>query len=191
MTHAGDVEADASPTQVVRDAVVVLGAFAVVATVAGLLWPHLVTPVQLTRNDFGVATDEVALSERFDNDGWYAVLAGGCGLVLGAVMSYWRRAHEVVTLLLSLAGAFLAAWLMAAVGTWAGPEDPAVVLENAEVGASATGMVTVSADAAYLVWPIATLVGALLVLWSQPGEPLVRRREAPELPVERAADPVE
>jgi len=178
VSHTVETEAAESGSAYARDAVAVIGLFLLAAVVAGLVWPHLVTPVQVTRNEFGVSTSEVALSERFDNDGWYAVIAAVLGLALGAVASYWRRTNEIVTLLLSVAGAFLAAWVMAEVGTWVGPADPATVLADAEVGATATAMVAVTADAAYYVWPIATLVGALVVLWSPPGQPLVSRGSA-------------
>jgi hypothetical protein len=74
-----------------------------------------------------------------------------------------------VTLLAILVGAGMAAWLSAQVGTWVGPGDPAAVLTEAEVGATAPDRVTLTADVAYLVWPIAALIGCVVVLWSRPG----------------------
>jgi MFS family permease len=169
-------ETHASTTRsLVVDVVVVLAAFLLVGALAGLVWPHLVDPVVVTRAPDGVASDEVALAERFDNDGWYMVLAGGCGLLLGLVLTIWRRTHEVVTLLAVVAGAFLAAWVMAGIGRLVGPEDPERVLADARVGTTASGVVTVTAEGAHYVWPIAAVIGALIVLWSPPGQRLLRR----------------
>jgi hypothetical protein len=165
---------------VVADVVVVLVAFLVAGVVAGLLWPELVDPVTVTRDKLGVVTREVALSERFDNDGWYVVLAAAGGLLLGVVLTVWRRTHEVVTLLAVVAGACLAAWVSAEIGTWRGPQDPNQVLAHAKNGATALDRVTVSASGAYFVWPIAAVSGALVVLWSPPGRQVGRTEAPPE-----------
>ena len=155
--------------QVVKDVLIVLVAFLVAAVVAGALWPQLIDPVIVERAEQGVLTDEVALGDRFDNVGWYALLAGAFGLLLGVVLAASRRAHEVVTLLAVLLGACLAAWLSAQVGTWLGPDDPNQVLQDAKVGATAEDRVLLDTDVAYLVWPISAMVGSVVVLWSQAG----------------------
>ena len=152
------------------DAAVVVVVFAVVATLAGLLWPRLVDPVLVTRTAEGTAASETALAERFDNDAWYAVLAAVLGLLLGLALTAWqlhRRQPEVVALVAVLLGAAVAAWVMARVGAAAGPPDPAAVLAEADVGATAPDRVRLTAEAAYLVWPIAAVVGALVVLWGR------------------------
>jgi hypothetical protein len=157
----------------VLDVAVVLAAFLLVAGVAGVVWPHLVAPVEVTRTEGGLSTGEIALGNQFDRDAWYSVLAFGGGLFLGVTMSAWRRSHEVVTLLAVVAGSLLAAWVSARVGRQLGPEDPARVLAHAKAGATALDQVVVTAHAAYLVWPISALIGALVVLWSPPGRSLV------------------
>lgn len=151
--------------RVLVDAVVVLGCFMAAGLVAGLLWPQLVSPVEVVRTEAGLSTAEVALSERFDNDAWFMVLAAGFGLPLGSLVTLWRRGDEIVTVVALVVGASVASWLAALVGGVLGPEDPAVVLAEAAVGTTAQGAVTVSAQGAYLVWPVAALVGALVVLW--------------------------
>lgn len=154
--------------------VLVVVAFGLVGVLAGLLWPQLVDPVMVTRTGAGTATGEVDLSERFDNDGWYSVLAAGLGLLLGVLLTLWlrrRREPEVPALVAVLVGAALAAWLMARVGTAVGPSDPVTVLADAEIGANAPDRVRVSAGAAYLVWPIAAVAGALAVLWRPSRDP--------------------
>ena len=152
-------------TGVLRDAGVVLGCFAVAGLVAGLLWPQLVSPGEVVRTEAGLSTAEVALSERFDNDAWFMVLAVAFGLPLGAVLTAWRRADEIVTVVAVVAGASLASWMAGAIGRSIGPDDPAVVLAESAVGATAEGMVSVAANGAYVVWPLAALAGALVVLW--------------------------
>jgi hypothetical protein len=154
---------------VVRDVVVVLGAFLVAGVAVGLLWPQVVEPVTVTRNDFGLETGEVALAHRFDHDAWYALLGGGAALLLGVGLTLWRRAHETATLVTVVLGALLAAWVSSVVGTATGPEAAEVVLADAEMGASAPDQVLVTADAAYLAWPLAAVLGAVVVLWAPQG----------------------
>jgi hypothetical protein len=161
--------------RVVKDVVVVLVAFVVAAAVAGALWPELVDPVIVERAEQGILTDEVALGDRFDTIGWYTLLGGGFGLLLGVVLVALRRGPEVITLLAVLVGACLAAWLSARIGSWLGPDDPNQVLQDATVGATAEDRVVLTADVAYLVWPISALVGSVVVLWSRPGS-----RSAPD-----------
>ncbi len=172
---------------IAKDVLVVLGAFLVAAVVVGAVWPHLVNPVVVKRTDVGLLTDEVALADRFDNVGWYTLLGGGFGVVLGALLVARRRTNEVVTLLAVVAGAFLAAWLSARLGTWWGPADPNQVLAHAKVGTTADDQVVLDASAAYLVWPVAALVGAAVVLWSTPREPRPREASADQ-PADQPAD---
>ncbi len=157
------------------DVAVVLGAFLVAGIAAGVLWPVLVDPVVVTRTELGLSTDEVALSNRFSNDGWYAVLGGVLGLGLGLGLTAWRRTHEVVTLLVLVAGALLATLVSAQLGRWLGPDDPNRALADAAIGASAPDVVRVSAEGVYLVWPIAAVAGALIVLWGPAGEQRTHR----------------
>lgn len=164
--------------RLVRDVAAALVAFLVAAVLVGVLWPQLVDPVVVEVADLGLLTDEVALGDRFDVVGWYSLLGGGFGLVLGVGLLARRQGHEVVTVLAVLAGAFLAAWLSAQLGTMLGPEDPDTVLAGAEVGATAEDRVVLTADVAYLVWPISSMVGAVVVLWSRPGRRPEERSDA-------------
>jgi MFS superfamily sulfate permease-like transporter len=156
---------DARRGSLLLDATVVLGGFLLAAVAVCLVWPQLVDPVTVTRTEVGTVVGEAELGQRFDKDAWYVVLAAVAGLVLGIALTAWRRSHEVATVLLVAAAACLAAWISAVVGTWAGPEDPERLLARAEVGTTAPEQVRVDAPAAYLVWPIAAVTGALVVLW--------------------------
>lgn len=151
---------------VVRDVVVVLASFLLAGVAVGLIWPQLVEPVTVTRSDLGLQTGEVALAHRFDQDAWYSLLGGAAALLLGAVLTRWRRAHETATLVAVLLGAVLAAWLSSVIGTATGPEAAETTLADAELGATAPDQVLVTADAAYLAWPLAAVLGAVVVLWA-------------------------
>jgi hypothetical protein len=151
---------------VVRDVVVVLVTFLVAGVAVGVLWPQLVEPVMVTRTDVGLSTGEVPLTRRFEHDAWYSLLGGGAALFLGVLLTLWRRAHETVTLVAVVLAALLAAAVSSFVGTAVGPEPADVVLAEAEVGATAPDELTVTADAAYLAWPLGAVVGAVVVLWA-------------------------
>lgn len=151
------------------DAAVVLGVLLLLAVAAGLVWPHLVDPVEVVLTPEGAVSDEVALAQQFDDDGWYAVLAAVGGALAGALLTWWRSRDPVATVLLVVVGAFFAAWVMAEVGAAAGPPPAETALAGAQVGATAPAQVAVHATAAYLVWPIAATFGAVVVLWSGRG----------------------
>lgn len=140
------------------------GAFLLTAVVVGLVWPSTVDPVTVERLDGGFSTGELALTEQFDNDGWFMILgAAACG-VLGLVLTLLSRLDELATVALVPAAALLAALLAAQIGTWAGPEDPAGVLAAAETGGTAQDTVQVRSTGAYLAWPGGALVGVLAAL---------------------------
>ncbi len=152
-----------------RDVLVVVGLCLLVGALLGLLWPHLVTPVEVTKTDQGISTGEVDLSLRFDNDAWFAILGGLAGLVLGAALTVWRHTREMVTLLALVAGSFAAVWLMARVGHAVGPADPVSVLRNSPTGTTAPDMISVTSTGAYYMWPIGAVLGAFVVLVGFPG----------------------
>jgi MFS superfamily sulfate permease-like transporter len=165
---------------VARDVVVVLVAFLVAGVAVGLVWPQVVQPVTVTKSDFGLQTGEVALAHRFDHDAWYSLLGGGAALLLGVLLTLWRRTHETATLVAVLLGAVLAAWVSSVTGSQTGPEAAEVVLADAELGATAPDQVLVTADAAYLAWPLAAVLGAVVVLWAPSARDRAREHRVEE-----------
>jgi hypothetical protein len=113
----------------------------------------------------------VDLARRFNPDGWYAVIAIVAGFVSGLAVTWWRSRNLLLTTLLLLPGAALAAATMALVGHALGPIDPHDALSDAARGQIAPLELSVTAGAVYLAWPVATLLGALMVLWSSAGAP--------------------
>ena len=151
------------------DAVAVLGVYLALGVVTGVLWWLLVEPaVFVVGPDGGLGMGEDQLSLQFRDEGWYAVVAGVAGLVSGAVVTWWRDRDPLLTVFLVLAGAVAAAAVMALVGGVLGPPDPAS-LTGLRPGETVPAALRLDAVAAYLVWPILALVGALLVLWGPTG----------------------
>jgi hypothetical protein len=154
------------------DVVTVLATFAVAGGVCGVLWWLLVDPAEYTRVLGGGATmREVELSKRFNADGWYSVLAIVAGFLTGLGVTWWRSRDPWFTTLLLLPGAALAAAVMATVGHALGPDHPDVALAGVARGQSVPVELVVTATAGYLMWPVAVLIGALMVLWSSTGVP--------------------
>jgi hypothetical protein len=152
----------------VPDAAVVLGAFLVLGLLCGLLWWLLVDPAMFTKFKTGAGMGEVQLSREFNADGWYSVIAAVTGVVAGSLLTWWRSRDFLLTTVLLVVGSALAAAVMAVTGHLLGPPDPKPILAAAAVGTRVPVQLSVTAKASYLVWPIAALVGALLVLWSSP-----------------------
>lgn len=151
------------------DAVWILGTYVLLGLVGGVLWWLLVEPAYFTKGENGgLGMGEVQLGKRFNADGWYAVIAIVFGLLSGAALAWVRTRDHLVTAGLILFGSVVAAVVMSAVGTVLGPEAPETVAASAPVGARIAMQVAVTAPVNYLVWPIAVLVGTLLVLWSPP-----------------------
>lgn len=151
------------------DLVAVLGTYVALGVLGALLWWALCDTATFTVTDNGdLAMGEVELAKRFNPDAWYAVIAAVLGLLSGAVVAWWRSRDPLRTSLLLLVGSGVAAAVMAVLGGWLGPDDPRQLVSTAEAGARLAASLSVDAAAVYLVWPVMTLIGALVVLWSPP-----------------------
>lgn len=170
--HAAGPVRPRRPRSEVRGALTDVGAvlavFVAVGVLCGLVWWQLVDPATFTKTGNGASMGEIALGKRFNADGWYAVLAGAAGLLAGGLVTWWRSRDYVLTTALVVLGAAVAAALMARIGHLLGPGAPGVALAAAQAGEQVPVRLVVTAKAAYLVWPIAVLIGALFVLWSTP-----------------------
>ncbi|HZJ04881.1 MAG TPA: hypothetical protein VFD59_05360 [Nocardioidaceae bacterium] len=153
-----------------KEAAVIVAICALLGVGCGVLWWLLVDPAMITKVAEGGSVGELELGKRFDPDGWYAVIAALSGLLAGGLLTWWRSRDPILTTVLVLFGAGVAAAVMAVTGWLLGSVDPDVALAAVEVGGKVPEQLIVTAQAAYLVWPIAMLVGALMVLWSQPRE---------------------
>lgn len=159
---------DRVPRGAAADDAVVLGAFLALGVVCAVLWWWVVDPAVYVKGPDGAQMSEVELMRRFDADGWYSVIAGVVGFIAGLVLTWWRSRDYRLTTLLVVLGSVGAAATMAIVGRALGPGDPERAIDAAGVGARVPVQLLVTVDAAYLVWPVAVLLGALMVLWSSP-----------------------
>ena len=150
----------------VADILVVLGVFVALGLVCAVLWWLLINPAEFTKLRSGGSMNELELAKRFNGDGWYAVIAAVAGLTAGILLTWWRSRDYLLTTLLLFVGSGVAAAVMALVGHAIGPADPNTVLATAAIGAKIPVALSVTSRATYLVWPIAALVGSLVVLWS-------------------------
>jgi hypothetical protein len=151
------------------DVAVVIGILLLLGLAGGVLWWLLVDPAAYTKTRDGGVMSEAALRRQFSADGVYAAIAAVTGLVTGLVLTWWRSRDPLLTSLLLVLGAVLAAVVMALTGHLLGPGDPATALREAKVGAQVPLRLEVDTFTVYLVWPIAVLAGALVVLLNSAG----------------------
>jgi hypothetical protein len=151
-----------------REAAVVVGVYVLLGLVCGVLWWLLVDPATFTKVSDGGSMGEVELGKRFNGDAWYAVIAAVAGLVSGVLLTWWRCRDQVLGTVLLLVGASVAAAVMTLTGHLLGPGDADAALAAAKAGGRVPVPLEVTAKASYLVWPIAALIGSLIVLWSPP-----------------------
>lgn len=156
----------------IGDVAAVLGCYLLVGAVCGLLWWLAVDPAVFTKVDGRGSMGELELGKRFNADGWYVVIGVLAGLVSGVVLTAWRSRDFLLTTGVLVIGAALAAAVMAWTGHLLGPGDTDAALAAASAGEQVPVQLRVTAKASYLVWPLAALVGALVVLWSPPKDRL-------------------
>jgi len=152
-----------------EDVAAVLGTYLVLGVLCGVAWWLLVQPGLFTKTHGGGTMSELQLGNEFNGDGWFAVIAAVVGIISGLCLTWWRSRDYLLTTLLLVPGAALAATVMALLGHALGPGNPQAALAAAQVGQHIPDQLEVHAWASYLVWPMGALVGALGVLWSSSG----------------------
>lgn len=150
------------------DALVVAGYFVVAGLLGAVLWWLLTDLPHATKTADGVVLDPVQLTRQVSIDGWYFAIAAVGGVLGGAILTWWRSRDAVATVLLVVLGAGLAAYLMVRLGLLLGPDSPETVLEGRSAGATADVQLALSAPGMAWVWPLASALGSLVVLWGTP-----------------------
>lgn len=148
------------------DAVWVVGTLAVLGVVGALVWDALVDLPSYQRTAQGAVLDQVQLAGLIGIDGWFVAVGGVAGLVAGGALMYFRPGDPLLTVVWLAAGGALAAWLMVEVGLLVGPADPGSVLSSLKPGEHAAVQLHPHATGVEFIWPIAALLGGLLVLLS-------------------------
>jgi hypothetical protein len=153
--------------RVARDIAVCLGVLLVLGALAGVVWWLLAPSPEFTklRNESTMGEDQLSL--QFAADAWYAVVAAVAGVLSGAGLTWWRDRDPLLTSACVLVGSLLAGGLMSWVGHVLGPGKPDVALATAKVGQHVPDQLVLHAHTGYLVWPIAALVGTLVVLFGR------------------------
>jgi hypothetical protein len=142
---------------------VVLATYALVGVGAGWAWHELWQSSDGVVFEHEWYADGAALREDFSGTGLYVLVAAGCGLVLGGVFAFVGSSRPVLTLVLCVAGSFLAAWLMLAVGERLGPDDPHELAKTAEDGTHLPSALTVSGLPPLLTFALGSLAALALV----------------------------
>lgn len=149
------------------DAIAVLGTSLVLGLVGGVLWWLLTEPAVFTVGEEGtLGMGEVELADRFSATGWFTVLAAVLGALSGGALTWWRNRDPILTVGLLVLGSAVGTATMTGVGRLLGPPDPDVAAAAAQSGDLVPAALEVGAGVTYLVWTIAALAGALMVLWS-------------------------
>lgn len=146
-----------------------LGIFVVASAVGATIWNSAVTVPQVVLYQGQLITPTaVQATQTVGIDAVYLFVSLPIGLVLGAGLMYWRRSTPVRTVAILAVVSVFAAALMERLGLWIGPGDPMSLLQHAPTGTTASGQLAVQATGVLLVWPVAAVLGALLVLLFAP-----------------------
>jgi hypothetical protein len=140
---------------------VVLAA-AVLGLLAGLLWYGFAPEIQGDVTASGVSIPNAEARRQFGMDGWFAVIAAGGGLLLGVIFFARHRSRPATALALLTIGGLAAATVQWWFGRFLGP-GPVDGSAGLPAGTAISMPLELHASAALLVWPIAAVVGALLV----------------------------
>lgn len=138
--------------------------------VAGLVWWQLAAPGQWEMRDVGLALTEEASRGQFQVVVVFTLVGAIAALLWAVVLSLLSRDagwHLVVAIMVGSVLAALVAWQ---VGALLGPPPPETAT-GLKVGDTVPDELMVDSAAPFLAWPIAALVGVLLVSWGRGREP--------------------
>jgi hypothetical protein len=147
----------------VRQAALVVLAFAAAGAVAGVVWEWVWTPPVGIAFDHEWLRDPAAIRGEFSSTAWYVVLALLAGLLAGVASALATRRRQLLTLAAVLAGSALAAWIMLQVGQALDPPDPRPLAKAAEDYTEIPAQLTVPGRSPFLAFPAGALVGLIVV----------------------------
>lgn len=164
------------------EATAVLVVFAVAGALAGAVWFWLWEPPTGVAYQGSFVLDEQGITAGFAGTGLYVVLGSLVALTLGAVLTLALERDELLTLLVVVAGSFLAAWVMKEVGHALGPPDPGTLapglpdLEPLQDDLRVEGATLhtkwgelTAFTSTMLAWPFGAVTGVVVVLFGFTG----------------------
>ena len=148
--------------------VAVLAAYALVGLGGGWMWHELWQPANGVVFEHEWYADGDALRQDFSGTALYVLVALGLGLGLGVLFALVGSARPVLTLVVCVAGAALAGWLMLWLGGRLGPADPHELALRADDGTTLPSALTVSGLPPLFAFAMGTLaaLGAIFTLFN-------------------------
>lgn len=144
----------------------VLISAAVLGVAGGLAWWQLAEPGQWQMRDVGIALTEEASRGQFQVVVVFTLVGVIAALAWAVVLSLLAREAGWPLVVLLIIGAVLASLVAWQVGSTLGPPPPETVA-GLEDGDTVPDELMVDSVAPFLAWPIAALVGVLLVSWGR------------------------
>ncbi|TNM45149.1 hypothetical protein FHP29_04905 [Nocardioides albidus] len=129
------------------------------------------------------------ITRDFSATATYVVVGFGLAVLLGLVCGWLARERAVPGLLAVLVGAGLGLAVMAVLGEFLGPTDPASLLAAHEVGDRLPGHLDVTGWTPYLAWPVGALLAYLVLMLSFSPTPATDRAERSEQTEQPSAAP--
>lgn len=162
------------------EAVVVVAVFAAAGAAAGWLW------YTMWDSPPGVAFQGEWIPQPYDSGNrsifgataTFVVLGGGAGLVLGVLAGLICRGSELVTLVATLVGTALAAWLAYRVGVHLSPPDPGPIAAKADDYTKIAGDLRITGRSPFVCWTSGGLLGLAATYFLTSGYAESRRRES-------------
>ena len=159
-----------APGSVLRTALVVLLAYAVVGAVAGVVWEWIWNPPGQIIDRHQVLFDSYASLRRvFTGTGLYALVGGLASALLALAVTTLTRGRELWVLLFVIVGSAIGAALMWRVGTQLGPADPASIAAHTSGHTAVPGDLSVTGKTPFLIWPMTSLFVLAMIYFAWPG----------------------
>ncbi len=152
----------------VRRSALIVGSAVLMGIIAGLLWWQLAEPGRWQMRDVGVALTEEASRGQFQVVVVFTAVGALVSLVWSVGICVVSRGSGWLLVVVIIAGSVLASLIAWRVGALLGPPPPESV-RGLAIGETVPDELMIDAVAPFVVWPIAALVGVLLVSWGLHG----------------------
>lgn len=139
---------------------------------AGALWIGLSRPPEWLVTEQGIVLTEEASGLQVGVELLFVAVGAVLSLLWAVVVGFVLRRLGWVLVPVVTASTLLASVVTWRVGLWLGPGDPAETTDP-QVGDLIPAQPAVDALASFLVWPIAGLLGLLLITWATGRRPRV------------------